>query len=122
MINHRLWKELDKVAFRIWRLRFWSALAAAWLLAALVGTLFWATGLPPGGNSRVVAPVLCGLAALLAGICLWRARAPAPDYLAVGRPAANPVSPPGARRLAAPPPAPTPPTPRAGGPAAGGGA
>src|SRR5260221_9174997 len=81
MINHRLWKELDKVAFRIWRLRFWSALAAAWLLAALVGTLFWATGLPPGGNSRVVAPVLCGLAALLAGICLWRAGGPAPQYI-----------------------------------------
>ena len=85
MINHRLWKELDKVAFRVWRLRFWSALAAAWLLAALVGMILWMTGLPAGGNARVVATLLCGVAALLAGVCVWLARASKPNYVAIAR-------------------------------------
>lgn len=85
MINHRLWKELDKVAFRFWRLRFWSALAAAWFLAALVGMFLWATGLPPGGNSRVVTPLLCSVAAVLAGLCVWLARASVPNYVAIAR-------------------------------------
>lgn len=85
MINHRLWKELDKVAFRLWRLRFWSALAAAWFLAALVGMILWLTGLPPGGNARVVASLLCGVAALLACICVWLARASGPNYVAIAR-------------------------------------
>jgi hypothetical protein len=85
VINHRLWKELDKVAFRVWRLRFWSALAAAWFLAALVGMIFWMTGLPAGGNARVVASLLCGVAALLAGVCVWLARASKPNYVAIAR-------------------------------------
>src|SRR5579863_358269 len=85
MINHRLWKELDKVAFRVWRLRFWSALAAAWLLAALVGIFIWVTGLPPGGNSRVVTPLLCGTAVVLAGICVRLARVSTPNYVAIAR-------------------------------------
>jgi hypothetical protein len=85
MINHRLWQELDKVAARDRRLRFWSALAAAWLLGALVGFGLWSSGLTPAGNSRFAVFLLCGVGAALATVCLWLARATAPGYLALAR-------------------------------------
>jgi hypothetical protein len=85
VINHRLWQELDKVAARDRRLRFWSALAAAWLIGAMVGLALWASGLAPAGNSRVAVPLLCGVGLVLAGACLWLARASAPGYLALAR-------------------------------------
>ena len=37
MNQHRLLFELDQVAARFRLLRFWQLLAAAWLVAALVG-------------------------------------------------------------------------------------
>jgi hypothetical protein len=85
VINHRLWKELDKVAARDRRLRFWSALATAWFIAAIVGFGLWTSRLAPAGNSRLAVPLMCGLAIVLASVCLWLARVSAPGYLALAR-------------------------------------
>ena len=47
MNQERLWLELERVASRYRRLRYWSALAAAWLVAALVALYLhlWKAGL-----------------------------------------------------------------------------
>src|SRR5438876_22947 len=85
VINHRLWRELDKVALRDRRYRFWMALAAAWLVAAGAGVLLWMTGFAPGNDARVTVSLLCAVAGLLSVIGVGLARFFGPNYVAIAR-------------------------------------
>ncbi|MBS0262953.1 MAG: hypothetical protein JSS02_13495 [Planctomycetes bacterium] len=85
MINNRLWKELDKVAARDRQFRFWNALAAAWLLAALVGVGLWAAGAATSSTARMTTGLLCGIGLVLAVVSLWVARRSAPSYVTLAR-------------------------------------
>ena len=85
MINHRLWRELDKVALRYRRYRFWMALSAAWLMAAGAGLVLWLTGLAPGNDARLAVWLLCAVAGLLSVIGVGLARMFAPNYVAIAR-------------------------------------
>lgn len=77
-MNHRLSMELDRVASRYRRLRYWRALAAAWFLAALVGLAVWGLGRALGSALYLSVPALCVLAVALAGMCIWLAALFAP--------------------------------------------
>ena len=75
MIEHRLRQQLDKVAARLRRLRFWRGLTAAWLLAALAGVLIWgaaASGWQPRQPVGLVVAVAVAAAAA-AMILAWAA-------------------------------------------------
>ncbi|MCA9228176.1 MAG: hypothetical protein KDA47_21285, partial [Planctomycetales bacterium] len=76
MMDRRLSRQLEMVAARIRRLRFWQAVAIAWLLPALVGAAWWAFNWRAGWSVDYAAPTL-GIAALLAGVAAaaWSARA-----------------------------------------------
>lgn len=76
MMDRRLSRQLDMVAARIRRLRFWQAVAIAWLLTALIGAAWWALNWRAGWSVDYAAPTL-GIAALLAGVtgAAWAARA-----------------------------------------------
>ncbi|MCA9223418.1 MAG: hypothetical protein KDA71_24050, partial [Planctomycetales bacterium] len=76
MMDRRLSRQLEMVAARIRRLRFWQAVAIAWLLPALVGAAWWALNWRAGWSVDYAAPTL-GIAALLAGVAAaaWSARA-----------------------------------------------
>ncbi|MGE5194049.1 MAG: hypothetical protein ACM3U2_16260, partial [Deltaproteobacteria bacterium] len=78
MTQERLWFELERVASRYRRLRYWSALAAAWLVAALVAFLAWGLGRTAGSSLHLSAPLLCLVALSLAGLAVWSAAALAP--------------------------------------------
>ncbi|MCA9165141.1 MAG: hypothetical protein KDA62_19240, partial [Planctomycetales bacterium] len=67
MMDRRLSRQLEMVAARIRRLRFWQAVAIAWLLPALVGAAWWALNWRAGWSVDYAAPTL-GIAALLAGV------------------------------------------------------
>jgi len=85
-VNHyRLRRELEEVAVRFRQLRCWSALAIAWLVTALAGTLLWATGLPPAGNVQLSMMLLCGLGTALAIFGVWLARASVPSHISIAR-------------------------------------
>jgi hypothetical protein len=72
MMQHRLLDELDKVAARYRMLRFWQALAAAWLLAALVGLGVLAVK-SAGGGLPLAVPAIVLAALVLAGVGVWLA-------------------------------------------------
>lgn len=84
MIQYRLRQELEKVAARYRWLRIWTALAAAWLLAALVGLLMLQGGFSVSGDMRVTAGMLGVIAAALAilGIILVRKFGPGHAWVA----------------------------------------
>jgi hypothetical protein len=84
MNQERLWNELDQVASRYRRLRYWSALAAAWFVAALIGVVSWWLGRSLGGGWRLAVPPLCLIALTLAGFALWLVakRAPSRSWIA----------------------------------------
>ena len=84
MNQERLWNELDQVASRYRRLRYWSALAAAWFAAALIGVVSWWLGRSLGGGLRLAVPPLCLIALTLAGFALWLVakRAPSRSWIA----------------------------------------
>ncbi|HWB09443.1 MAG TPA: hypothetical protein VG826_09475 [Pirellulales bacterium] len=79
-MEQRLRHQLEKVATRFRRLRFWRSLATAWLSAAAVGLVLLA--LNRFGDWYLPSPVavVCGLAIVGAGLCLWAANRRARDY------------------------------------------
>jgi len=84
-MEHRLSQQLEKVAARFRRLRFWRGLSFAWLLAAGCGLamlgLHRAIGwFPPGA-----VPLALGLALVTAALCTWLAVRSAGDYHWVAR-------------------------------------
>jgi hypothetical protein len=73
MMQHRLLDELDKVTARYRHLWFWQALAAAWLLAAIVGLAMLALRASLGLGSAALIPLLVVGALALAGGGIWLA-------------------------------------------------
>src|SRR5262245_3265844 len=78
MNQDRLWLELERVASRYRRLRYWSALAAAWLIAAMVAFLAWGLGRSAAGSLHLSVPLLCVIAVSLVGLGVWVAAVLAP--------------------------------------------
>ncbi len=78
MIDHRLCQELDGVASRYRRLRYWNALAAAWFVAAGVAFLAWGLGRAAGSAAPLPVPLLCVIGVSLAGFAVWLAATLAP--------------------------------------------
>ena len=85
MIQDRLWLEVEKVAERYQRLRFWRALAVGWFVAAIIGLSLAAVGVEAERSASTVVPLLCGVAAGLVVICAWLVRASAPGHDWVAR-------------------------------------
>ncbi|MEX2177047.1 MAG: hypothetical protein WD872_21975 [Pirellulaceae bacterium] len=85
MIHDRLLDELDKVAARYRQLRFWQGLAAAWLLAALVGLGLLALKRTAGGAFTLAVPVLLLGSVALAGLGIWLAITSARNYPWIAR-------------------------------------
>ncbi len=85
MIQHRLKFELDQVAVRYQRLRWWQALAAAWLCAAAIGLVSWGLALAAGGDFRLTLGITFLAAAVLAAAGLWWFAAVAPPFAWVAR-------------------------------------
>lgn len=84
MNQQRLWFELDRVALRFRMLRFWLALAAAWLIAALAGLallgLRGSVAAPAGALVTLICLVAVALA--IAGACLAAASARRYEWVA----------------------------------------
>jgi hypothetical protein len=78
MTQERLWFELERVASRYRRLRYWSALTAAWLVAALVAFVGWILGRTTAGALHLSVPLLCLISLSLAGLAVWTAAVLAP--------------------------------------------
>ena len=85
MIQDRLWLEVEKVAARYERLRFWRALAVGWIVAAVIGLSLGAAGLLSERGLLTALPVLGGVAAVLVVICAWLVKASAPGHDWVAR-------------------------------------
>ena len=85
MIQDRLWLEVEKVAERYQRLRFWHTLTVGWIVAALIGALLAAFGVELERTASTVIPLVCGVAAGLVLVCAWRVTASAPGHDWVAR-------------------------------------
>ncbi|HEV3024513.1 MAG TPA: hypothetical protein VGX76_18685, partial [Pirellulales bacterium] len=79
-MEHRLSQQLEKVAARFRRLRFWRGLAIAWLAAAAGGLVLLALNRFAGWHLSRPAIVVCGLALAGAVLCVWRANRRVRDY------------------------------------------
>jgi hypothetical protein len=79
-MDHRLNQQLEKVAARFRRLRFWRGLALAWLAAAAVGVAL--LGLYRLGDWHLPSAVglVCGSALTVAVVCSWLANRSTRDY------------------------------------------
>lgn len=80
MIQYRLRQELEKVAARYRWLRIWTALAGAWLLAALMSLLLWRAGVVVSGDVRLTAGLFGGTAAILAIVVISLVRKFGPGH------------------------------------------
>jgi hypothetical protein len=85
MIQDRLWLEVEKVAARYERLRFWQALTIGWLVAAVIGLSLGAAGVVAPRDWLSMLPVLGGVMALLVVVCAWFVKASAPGHDWVAR-------------------------------------
>lgn len=85
MTQNRLWYRLQQVAARYQRLRFWQALATAWLAAAAIGLAVWGISLAIGGDFRLLIAATFSAAALLSAAGLWWFTAKTPPYAWVAR-------------------------------------
>lgn len=85
MIQDRLWLEVERVAARYERLRFWRALAAGWLVVAVIGLSLGAMGVFAPRDWLSVLPVLGGVMAVLVVVCAWIVKASAPGHDWVAR-------------------------------------
>ena len=85
MIQDRLWLEVEKVAERYQRLRFWRALTVGWFVAAIIGVSLAAMGVESARNVATVLPLLGGVAAVLVLVCAWLVTASAPSHDWVAR-------------------------------------
>jgi hypothetical protein len=80
MNQQRLWFELDQVASRFRMLRFWLALAAAWLVAAAAGLALWGLRGSLGAPPSVAVLLACLIAAALAAAGIVLAATSARNY------------------------------------------
>ena len=85
MNQHRLLFELDRVASRIRLLRFWQLLAAAWLLAAVVGLVLLVAKVVSGATAESGRAAVGGGRSLCAGIGIWLATTVGRDLRGVAR-------------------------------------
>src|SRR5437773_8108305 len=85
MNQHRLLFELNRVASRFRVLRFWQLLAAAWIVAALLGLALWGAKVGLAAPLSPAVPLLVIAALALAGAGVWLATASARDIGWVAR-------------------------------------
>ena len=85
MNQHRLLFELDRVATRFRLLRFCQLLAAAWIVAALLGLALWGAKVGLAVPLRPALPLMAVAALLLVGLAVWLAIASARDIRWVAR-------------------------------------
>lgn len=85
MNQHRLLFELERVAARFRLLRFWQALAAAWLVAALGGLVLWTLKSNTGSDLGPAVPLLAVVAFVMSLVGAWVAVARAGDPSWVAR-------------------------------------
>src|SRR4029453_15290192 len=85
MNQQRLWFELDRVASRFRLLRFWLALAAAWLVAAGAGLAIWASRASFAPPATVAVLLVCLVAGALASGSIALAATSARSYEWVAR-------------------------------------
>lgn len=85
MNQHRLLFELDRVAQRFRMLRLWQYLAAAWIGAGIIGLVALVIKLALQAPLGAAVPIVCVIALLLAGVCIWFATLTARDDLWVAR-------------------------------------
>src|SRR5688572_25235231 len=85
MNQHRLLYELDRVASRMRLERFWQLLAAAWLLAAVVGLVLLVAKLILGRPLSPAVPLLAAGALVCAGFGIWLATTVGRDLRGVAR-------------------------------------
>ncbi|HEX5103239.1 MAG TPA: hypothetical protein VFV87_05485, partial [Pirellulaceae bacterium] len=85
MHQQRLWFELDRVALRFRMLRFWLALAAAWLIAALLGLTLFGLRASFAAPAGVAVTLVCLVAAGLAVAGIWLAATSARSHEWVAR-------------------------------------
>lgn len=79
-MEQRLSQQLEKVASRYRRLRFWRGLALAWLVAAASGLAMLGLNRAMGWYLPSAVGVVCGAAVLIALVCGWLAQASARDH------------------------------------------
>lgn len=84
MIQDRLWLEVERVADRYHRLRFWRALAVGWIIAAVIVLLLSAVGVVTSRDPSVFLPVLGSVATVLVVFSAWAVHAskPGPEWVA----------------------------------------
>ncbi len=84
MIQDRLWLEVERVADRYHRLRFWRALAVGWVIASVIVLLLSAVGVVTSRDPSVFLSVLGGVATVLVVLCAWvvHASKPGPEWVA----------------------------------------
>src|SRR5690349_10473351 len=80
MIQDRLWLEVEKVAARYQRLRFWRALSVGWFIAAVIAVSLAAVGFESTREVATVTSLLGGIATVLVVICAWLVKASAPGH------------------------------------------
>ena len=80
MIEQRLLQQLEKVARRFRKLRFWQSLSIAWLAAAGVGACAFAANWAPDWRPSRAAALVAGFGLLAVIGCLTLALASARDY------------------------------------------
>ncbi|HEX7379547.1 MAG TPA: hypothetical protein VF278_20660 [Pirellulales bacterium] len=83
MIDPRLSQQLEKVAIRIRRLRFWRGLAAVWLLSAGTGVLLAGMEKNAGWQLPQASTAIFTVALALAAYLGWKAHRSCRDYQAV---------------------------------------
>ena len=84
MIQDRLWLEVERVADRYHRLRFWRVLAVGWVIAAAIVLLLSAVGVVTSREPSIFLPVLGSVATVLVVLCAWAVHAwkPGPEWVA----------------------------------------
>ena len=70
MIQDRLWLEVEKVADRYQRLRFWRALTVGWFIAAVIAVSLASVGFESAREVATVTSLLGGVATVLV-VCGW---------------------------------------------------
>ncbi len=84
MIQDRLWLEVERVADRYHRLRFWRVLAVGWIISAVIVLVLSAVGVVTSRDPSVFLPVLASVATVLVVLCAWAVHAskPGPEWVA----------------------------------------
>jgi hypothetical protein len=80
MVDPRLTQQLEKVAARIRRLRFWRGLTLAWMMAATVGLAMLALNRALPWHPPAATGVVCVVALLIAAFSTWLAHTSSRNY------------------------------------------